>query len=171
MLLKSIKIKAAAMAAVAMMAICPVAAIGAEIDPGETPETSAVTSIETESETKPETKPETDSEAQQAAQPAESGVMVLEGTFEGRGVFLFTNNMIAYSHKDGEYPTGVKVNGKPWGDLTQPLMLDSAAVPARIIRKQARGTVTLLPADDFARLELNDHQDGSASYRIEFGTK
>ncbi len=134
------------------------------------PRTEAQTT-ETESETKPETKPETDSEAQQAAQPAESGVMVLEGTFEGRGVFLFTNNMIAYSHKDGEYPTGVKVNGKPWGDLTQPLMLDSAAVPARIIRKQARGTVTLLPADDFARLELDDHQDGSASYRIEFGTK
>ena len=62
MLLKSIKIKAAAMAAVAMMAICPVAAIGAEIDPGEAPETSAVTSIETETET----NKEADSEAVKA---------------------------------------------------------------------------------------------------------
>jgi serpin B len=108
---------------------------------------------------------------QQTAAIPESGVMVLEGTFEGRGVFLFMSNLIAYSHKDGEYPKNVKVNGKPWADLTQPLMLDAATIPARIIRKQARGTVTLLPAEDFARLELDDHQDNSASYRIEFGTK
>jgi hypothetical protein len=97
--------------------------------------------------------------------------MVLEGTFDGRGVFLFTDNRIAYSHMDGAYPAGVKVNGKPWPDLKQPLMPDAAAIPVRIIRKQARGTVTLLPAGDSARLELDDHQDSSASYRIEFGTK
>ncbi|MBR2963988.1 MAG: hypothetical protein IKC53_07265, partial [Lentisphaeria bacterium] len=117
------------------------------------------------------TTPAAGQTASQTTMPVEPGVLVLEGTFEGRGVFLFTDNRIAYSHKDGEYPTGVKVNGKPWGDLTQPLMLDAAAIPFRIIRKQARGTVTLLPADDFARLELDDHQDASASYRIEFGAK
>jgi hypothetical protein len=148
----------------------PVVTKPAEATQTAKPRTEAQTT-ETKSETKPETKPETDSEAQQAAQPTESGVMVLEGTFEGRGVFLFMGSLIAYSHKDGAYPTGVKVNGKPWADLTQPLMLDAAAIPARIIRKQARGTVTLLPAEDFARLELDDHQDASASYRIEFGTK
>ena len=125
----------------------------------------------TSSATDPETESATEPEAQQAAQPVESGVMVLEGTFDGRGVFLFTDNRIAYSHMDGAYPAGVKVNGKPWADLTQPLMLDAAAIPVRIIRKQARGTVTLLPAGDSARLELDDHQDDSASYRIEFGTK
>ena len=106
-----------------------------------------------------------------AENPAEPGVLVLEGTFEGRGAFLFMGNMIAYSHKDGEYPANVKVDGKPWTDLTKPLMLESAVIPVRIMRKQARGTVTLLPAEDFARLELDDHQDGSAPYRIEFGTK
>ena len=67
--------------------------------------------------------------------------------------------------------TGVKIDGTPWQNLKQPVKLDEAAFPVRIIRKQARGTVTLLPAEDFARLELDDHQDGSASYRIEFGTK
>ena len=108
---------------------------------------------------------------QQTAATPESGVMVLEGTFEGRGVFLFVDNLIAYSHKEGKYPTDVKVNGKQWTDLKQPLTLDDAAIPARIIRKEARGTVTLQPAKDFARLEINDHQDASASYRIEFGTK
>ncbi len=109
--------------------------------------------------------------AGQTTVPVEPGVLVLEGTFDGRGVFLFMGSMIAYSHKDGAYPIGVKIDGKPWPDLTKPLMLDAAAIPTRIMRKQARGTVTLLPAEDSAKLELNDHQDGSASYRIEFGTK
>ena len=119
--------------------------------------------------TKPGTVP--DVSTPKTAVSAESGVMVLEGTFEGCGAFIFMDNMIAYSHKDGAYPAGVKIDGKPWTDLTKPLFLDDAAFPVRIIRKQARGTVTLLPADDFARLELDDHQDGSTSYRIEFGTK
>ena len=117
---------------------------------------------------KPSTAAETTASVEK---PSEPGVLVLEGTFEGSGAFLFMGNMIAYSHKDGEYPADVKVDGKPWTDLTKPLKLDEAGIPVRIIRKEARGTVTLLPAEDFARLELDDYQDASASYRIEFGTK
>ncbi len=111
------------------------------------------------------------SSAEQTATSAEPDILVLEGTFNGYGSFHFAGGLIVYSHKDGAYPTNVTINGQPWTDLNQPLKLDGISFPARIIRKQARGTVTLLPADDFARLELNDHQDGSASYRIEFGTK
>ncbi|MBP5585832.1 MAG: serpin family protein [Lentisphaeria bacterium] len=116
------------------------------------------------------TDPATKPEAQQAAQPAEPGTLVLEGTFEGRGSFHFIDGLVVYSHKEGAKPTGVKINGESWTDLKKPVKLD-APFPVRIIRKQARGTVTLLPAEDFARLEIDDHQDGSASYRIELGTK
>ena len=70
-----------------------------------------------------------------------------------------------------ELQLGVMIIGVPWENPNQPLMLDASAVPVKIVRKQARGTVTLLPAEDFARLELDDHHDGSDSYRIEFGTK
>lgn len=106
-----------------------------------------------------------------AAQSAEPGVLVLEGTFEGRGSFHFIDGLVVYSHKEGVEPADVKINGKSWTDLKKPVKLNADAFPVRIIRKQARGTVTLLPAEDFARLEIDDHQDGSASYRIEFGTK
>ncbi len=109
--------------------------------------------------------------ASQTTVPAEPGVLVLEGTFEGRGSFHFIDGLVVYSHKEGVEPAGVKINGKSWTDLKKPVKLNADAFPVRIIRKHARGTVTLLPAEDFARLELNDHQDGSASYRIELGTK
>ena len=109
--------------------------------------------------------------AGQTAAPAEPGVLVLEGTFEGRGAFHFVDGLVVYSHKDGTYPTGVKINGQSWVNLHNPVKLPGEPSPVRIIRKQARGTVTLLPAEDFARLEIDDHQDGSASYRIELGTK
>ncbi len=112
-----------------------------------------------------------DRPAGQTATSAEPGVMVLEGTFEGRGSFHFIDGLVVYSHKEGTYPTGVKINGQSWVNLRNPVKLPGEAFPVRIIRKQARGTVTLLPADDFARLEIDDHQDGSASYRIELGTK
>ena len=118
------------------------------------------------------TTPAAGQTASQTTMPVEPGVLVLEGTFDGRGVFLFMGSMIAYSNREGEYPAGVKIDGKPWPDLTKPLMLDAAAIPTRIMRKQARGTVTLLPADEHhAQLELNDFQDGSDYYRIEFATK
>ena len=108
--------------------------------------------------------------AEQTATSAESGALVLEGTFEGRGSFHFIDGLIVYSHKEGTEPTGVKINGNSWVNLKNPFKLN-ATFPVRIIRKQARGTVTLLPAEDFARLEIDDYQDGSASYRIELGAK
>ena len=110
--------------------------------------------------------------AAQTTVPVEPGVLVLEGRFEGRGVFHMMDKVITYLHREGAFPTGVKVNGVPWENPNQPLMLDGSAVPVKIVRKQARGTVTLLPADEHhAQLELNDFQDGSDYYRIEFATK
>ena len=60
------------------------------------------------------------------AKPLEEGkkAIVLEGVFDGEGLFIFRGNRGIYRHTAFDMPEKVTVNGKPWNDLKKPFELD-----------------------------------------------
>ena len=60
------------------------------------------------------------------AKPLEEGKksIVLEGVFDGEGLFIFRGNRGVYRHTAFDMPEKVTVNGKPWNDLKKPFELD-----------------------------------------------
>lgn len=82
--------------------------------------------------------------------PAERSQVVLSGTIESKGSFTFLENTISYQHDDGEFPTGVTVNGKPWQDLTEQFVLDYDAdlASSKVAEKNDRGEASLFRLND-----------------------
>ena len=99
--------------------------------------------------------------------------LILEGTFDGRGTFVFEGNTITYRHESDGCPTGLTVNGRPWEDLSMPFRI--AITPdfakAAIVDREGRGTVELTTAPDRFVLLIDDTEASSAPYKIGIAAK
>ena len=95
--------------------------------------------------------------------------VVLKGTIDGEGTFVFQENRIEYKHSQFEYPTDMTVDGKPWRNLREPFELGFTPVPdtAEIVDKSGRGTIRLSSYQNRVELYVYDSPSSSASYRIE----
>ena len=99
--------------------------------------------------------------------------LILEGTFDGRGTFVFEGNTITYRHESGGKPADLKVNARPWDDLAQPFRI--AITPdfakAAIVEQEGRGSVELTNAPDRFVLLIDDAEASSAPYKIWIAAK
>ena len=99
--------------------------------------------------------------------------LILEGTFDGRGTFVFEGNTITYRHESGGKPADLKVNGRPWEDLSRPFRI--AITPdfakAAIVEQEGRGSVELTNAPDRFILLIDDAEASSAPYKIWIAAK
>ena len=51
-------------------------------------------------------------------------LVLFEAEIDGAGSFTFRDDKIFYEHFTWQYPTRVKINGRPWDDLNRPFELD-----------------------------------------------
>ena len=102
-----------------------------------------------------------------------AGTVSVEGNFDGRGVFLFEENMVVYRHERDKYPTGVKINGKNWNDLTKPFELGFTPdhEHAAILEKEVRNLVSLTLKPDAFELLIDDNAASSGDYYVRIGKK
>lgn len=91
-----------------------------------------------------------------------------EGVIDGAGSFTFRENKIHYEHFTWQYPTQVKINGKPWTDLNRPfeLVFTPDFASARAIDSFGRNTIALIPHQDRLVLFIDDTDDAASQYRI-----
>ena len=102
-----------------------------------------------------------------------AGTVSVEGRFDGRGVFLFEGNMVVYRHERDQLPTGVRINGKNWNDLTKPFELGFTPdyEHAAILEKEVRNLVSLTLKPDAFELLIDDNAASSGDYYVRIGTK
>ena len=95
------------------------------------------------------------------------------GTIDGAGSFTFRGGKIHYEHFTWQYPTQVKINGKPWNDLDTPF--DLGFTPdfstARAVDRSGRNTIALIPHRDRLVLFIDDSENASSEYRITIAVK
>lgn len=102
-----------------------------------------------------------------------AGTVSVEGRFDGRGVFIFEENMVVYRHERDQLPTGVRINGKNWNDLTKPFELGFTPdhEHAAILEKEGRNRISLTLKPDAFELLIDDHAASSGDYYVRIGTK
>lgn len=96
--------------------------------------------------------------------------VVLRGTIDGDGTFVFQGDKIVYRNGSYNYPTNVTVSGKTWRNLDEPFELGFTPVfnSAELLEKEGRNadTIRLTKYEDHAELYLYDSAGSSAPYRI-----
>ena len=100
--------------------------------------------------------------------PEDAAKIEFEGIIDGAGSFTFRGSKIYYEHFTWQYPSQVKINGKPWNDLNQPFDLGFTPdfASARVVDRYGRNTVALIPHQNRLVLFIDDIENGAAQYRI-----
>jgi len=102
--------------------------------------------------------------------------LVLDGTFNGKGVFTVNLNKIEYRHEAFDPPVNVTINGKPWEDLSQPFYILQPIYNHNIYtlvkefsgRKNATLAITGWKSFE---LRFDDHEDTPAVYHLTVGSE
>ena len=91
-----------------------------------------------------------------------------DGMIDGAGSFTFRGSRIHYEHFTWQYPTQVKINGKPWNDLDAPFELGFTPdfASARAVDGKGRNTMALIPHRDRLVLFIDDTENAASRYRI-----
>ena len=96
--------------------------------------------------------------------------VIIRGTIDGDGTFVFQENKIIYRNGSFDYPTNVTVSGRNWRNLDEPFDLGFTPVfnSAELLEKEGRNadTIRLSIFEDHAELYLYDSASSSATYRI-----
>lgn len=100
----------------------------------------------------------------------EKGSVVIRGTFDGEGTFIFQEDKILYRHASFDYPTSLTVNGRVWRNLDEPFDLGFVPVfdSAELVGKEGRNadTIRLTKFEDHVELYIYDSDGSSAQYRV-----
>ena len=102
-----------------------------------------------------------------------AGTVSVEGNLDGRGRFVFEGDTIVYRHEKGKNPTGTRINGINWNDLTKPFELgftpdyDSTV----ILEEEGRNRVLLMLKPDAFELLIDGDVAPSSDYYVKVRTK
>ena len=94
--------------------------------------------------------------------------LVFEAVVDGAGSFTFRDGKIFYEHFTWQYPTEVRVNGKPWTDLDKPFPWSDSSkyASAKTAGKSGRNVIEMIPHQNRMVLFVDDIDNSSARYRI-----
>jgi len=102
-----------------------------------------------------------------------AGTVSVEGNLDGRGRFVFEGDTVVYRHEKGKDPTGTRINGRNWNDLTKPFELgftpdyDSTV----ILEEEGRNRVLLMLKPDAFELLIDGDVAPSSDYYVKVRTK
>ncbi len=113
--------------------------------------------------------------AQSGAEPAAPGeiMLIVDGVFDGRGVFVFEKDTIRYRNESSEYPKDVTINGLSWDDLEKPFGLGFTPDfdKATLLEKRGRDPVRLTRGAEKFELLIDDYEPDSSKYMVRIGAK
>ncbi|MBQ7208976.1 MAG: hypothetical protein IJS01_14350 [Lentisphaeria bacterium] len=94
--------------------------------------------------------------------------ITFEGVIDGAGSFTFRGSKVYYEHFTWQYPSRVKIDGRPWKDLDRPFELGFTPdfATARPVDRQGRGTMALVVHPNRFVLFIDDTENGAAPYRM-----
>ena len=77
-------------------------------------------------------------------------LVLFEAEIDGAGSFTFRDDKIFYEHFTWQYPTRVKINGRPWDDLNRPFELDCVPefASAKVVDHLGRNTMAVIPHEE-----------------------
>jgi tetratricopeptide (TPR) repeat protein len=103
----------------------------------------------------------------QAADEKDRSILI-EGTIDGSGAFVFDGSTVRYRHGSFREPDDIKINGKPWTDLSEPFELGftPSAETLSNIKVAGRGIAAMRMADGNLEVLIDDVAGGAGPYRI-----